>query len=465
MGTESEAAATRPEAPAPAGSKEEQQQQQPPPPPPEQASVWTREEGELIDYHTLSWWQGGIVLIAETVSLGILSLPSVLATVGLAPGIVLILIMSGLSTYSGMVLAEFRAAYPYVQNFGDALEVIGKSIGMGPLFQEVFGWAQVTFQVFVMASHLLTWTICLNTLTDSSTCTIVWAVVGLGVFAVLNFPRTLKHTAWMSMASCISIVVAVLVTIGDVAYERPIGSKAIEAAREIPFTSGMLAITNIAVSFSSHSCFFSVIGEFKKPEDFPKALALLQIADTTLYLLAAIVIYVCVGPNVPSPALSAAASRTMRKAIWGIAIPTIVIAGVIYGHVAAKYIFARIFRDSKHAVRRTKLSGIVWLAIVCGLWALSMVIAESIPVFNSLLGIVAAIFASWFSYGLPGVFWLWMHWGDFFSSKRQTARFAGNVLLFITGLLICVLGLWASIEAIATERVTKPWSCASNAAP
>ncbi|KLU86241.1 aromatic and neutral aliphatic amino acid permease, partial [Magnaporthiopsis poae ATCC 64411] len=313
MGAASEAAATRPEAQAPAKAKKEEDEKQQPPP--EQASDWAGGEGDLIDYHTLNWWQGGIVLIAETVSLGILALPSVLATVGLAPGVALILVMSALSTYSGMVIAEFRAAYPFVQNFGDALEVIGKSIGMGPLFQEVFGWAQVTFQVFVMASHLLTWTICLNTLTDSSTCTIVWAVVGLGVFAVLNFPRTLKHTAWMSMASCVSITVAVLVTIGDVAYERPIGSKSIEIAREIPLTSAILAVTNIAVSFSSHSCFFSVIGEFKKPEDFPKALALLQVADTTLYLVAAIVIYVCVGPDVPSPALSAAASRDVRKAI------------------------------------------------------------------------------------------------------------------------------------------------------
>lgn len=144
--------------------------------------------------------QGGIVLIAETVSLGILSLPSVLATVGLVPGIILILVMGCLSTYSGVVLAEFRKQYPFVRNFGDAVEVIGRSVGMGPLFQEIFGWAQVIFQVFVMGSHLLTWTICLNTLTNSSTCTIVWAVVGLGVFWVCNLPRTLKYTSYMSMA-------------------------------------------------------------------------------------------------------------------------------------------------------------------------------------------------------------------------------------------------------------------------
>jgi hypothetical protein len=116
------------------------------------------------------------------------------------PGIVLILVMGVLSTYSGLVLAEFHKAHPYVQNFGDAVEVLGKPIGMGRAFQEIFGWAQVIFQVFVMGSHLLTWTICMNTLTNSATCTVVWAVVGLGVFWVLNLPRTLKYTSWMSMA-------------------------------------------------------------------------------------------------------------------------------------------------------------------------------------------------------------------------------------------------------------------------
>ncbi|CAG9990564.1 unnamed protein product [Clonostachys byssicola] len=417
----------------------------------------------LIDYKTLTWWQGGIVLAAETVSLGILSLPSVMASVGLVPGIILILILSALSTYSGLVLAEFREEYPHVQNFGDALEVIGQPIGMGALFQEIFGWAQVLFQIMVMGSHLLTFTICMNTLTNSSTCTIVWAVVGLGVFWVLNLPRTLKYTSWMSLASCLSIIVATLMTVGDVSVGHSIaGSWTI--ARSLPFPTAFLGVTNIAIAFSSHSCFFSVISEFKKPEDFPKAMYLLQFIDTSLYMIAAVVIYLYVGEKVPSPALSAAGTVAMRKAIWGVAIPTIVIAGVIYGHVAAKYIFVRLFRNTKHLERRTKLSTVSWWGVTFVIWALSMIIAESIPVFNSLLGLIAAAFVSWFSYGLPGVFWLWMHKGNWFSDRRQTSRFLANAFLLVSGIMLCVLGLWGSIEAIAGEKKTKPWACASNAA-
>lgn len=54
------------------------------------------------------------VMIAETISLGILSLPSVLATVGLVPGFLLILGLGIIATYSGYVIGQFKERYPWV---------------------------------------------------------------------------------------------------------------------------------------------------------------------------------------------------------------------------------------------------------------------------------------------------------------------------------------------------------------
>lgn len=401
-------------------------------------------------------------MVAETVSLGILSLPSVIASVGLVPGIVLILFVGALATYSGLVIGQFVLKYPHVQNFGDAGEVIGRPMGCGRFLQEFFGWAQTIFQVFVMGSHLLTWTICLNTLTDSSMCTMIWAVVGLAIFFILNLPRTFKQAKWMSVASFCSIFTAVMITVGDVAVEKPIGDASIEIARAMPFTTAFLSVTNIAIAFCGHSCFFGIISEMKKPEDWPKALALLQICDTTLYLAAAIVIYVFVGPSVPSPALTAAGSVLMRKIIWGIAIPTILIAGVIYGHVAAKYVFDRVFRNTEHIARRTLRGTLGWIGIVGTFWILALVIAESIPVFNSLLGLICALFASWFSFGIPGMLWLSMNRGEYFKDGKKMAAFAANAFLVVVGAMICVLGLWSSGTGIAGSKAAEPWSCKSN---
>jgi hypothetical protein len=125
----------------------------------------------------------------------------------------------------------------------------------------------------------------------------------------------------------------------------------------------------------------------------------------------------------------------------------------------------RIFRNTKHEVRRTKLSTFAWIGITFTAWLVAMVVAESVPVFNSLLGLVSALFVSWFSYGLPGIFWLWMNWGKWFNRGWKSALHAiFSMILLLTGTLLCVLGLWSAGVAIAEEEKTLPWTCKSNAA-
>lgn len=95
--------------------------------------------------------QAGLIMIAETISLGILSLPSVLATIGFVPGIILIVAMGLLATYTGYVLGQYKAAYPRVHNLADALEVM-----WGPCGREVGGAAQTIFLIFG-TSRIVSW--------------------------------------------------------------------------------------------------------------------------------------------------------------------------------------------------------------------------------------------------------------------------------------------------------------------
>ena len=110
--------------------------------------------------------KAGTILFAETVSLGILSLPSVIASVGIGPGVALIVFMAILSGYSGLVFGEFCMQYPEIESFGGVGDVVGRAMGgptLGVVFGEFLGWGQTIFQIFVMGSHLLTWTIAMNT--------------------------------------------------------------------------------------------------------------------------------------------------------------------------------------------------------------------------------------------------------------------------------------------------------------
>jgi len=54
---------------------------------------------------------------------------------------------------------------------------------------------------------------------------------------------------------------------------------------------------------AGHVAFFGFISEMEKPSDWNKALALLQITDTSLYIIVALVVYRYGGMHVASPAL------------------------------------------------------------------------------------------------------------------------------------------------------------------
>lgn len=167
-----------------------------------------------------------------------------------------------------------------------------------------------------------------------------------------------------------------------------------------------------------HLAFFSFISEMKQPEDFPKALLCLQITNISLYTASAIVIYRYAGPMVASPAFGSTTS-VVEKTAYGIALPTvsaelhqfvgeadlkrqIVIAGVIYAHVNAKYVYVRLFRGTKHMSATTWLAVGSWIGIVAIMWIIALVIAKSIPTFNDLLSLISSLFVSWFTYGIAG---------------------------------------------------------------
>ena len=69
------------------------------------------------------------VMVAETVSLGILSLPSTLKAVGIVPGVILMIGLGIIATYTGYVLGQFKLRYPHVHTFADAGMIIGGRIG------------------------------------------------------------------------------------------------------------------------------------------------------------------------------------------------------------------------------------------------------------------------------------------------------------------------------------------------
>lgn len=101
------------------------------------------------------------------------------------------------------------------------------------------------------------------------------------------------------------------------------------------FQAGAVGVSNIIIAYAGHVAFFGIISELKEAKEFPKSLALLQTIAISLYTIVAVVIYRYAGNYVASPALTSA-GPLVRKIAYGIACPTIIIAGVVNAHVCVK---------------------------------------------------------------------------------------------------------------------------------
>lgn len=152
-------------------------------------------------------------MLAETVSLGVLSLPFALATLGLVPyvlsyqlllrddsrltmtsGLILVVVLGLLSTYNGYVIGQFKLAFEGVCSMGDAAGVIMGRPG------QIFGeGGQIVVLIFIMAAHLTAFTIMMNVLTGHATCSVTLSVAGLAISFLLSLPRKLENVSYLSI--------------------------------------------------------------------------------------------------------------------------------------------------------------------------------------------------------------------------------------------------------------------------
>jgi hypothetical protein len=116
----------------------------------------------------------------------------------------------------------------------------------------------------------------------------------------------------------------------------------------------------------------------------------------TFYAVIAVVMYYYAGPLVASPALGSA-SPLVTKIAFGIALPTIIVAGVVNGSVACKFVFVRIWKGTQVAQQNNLKANGSWWAICAVGWFISYILAEAIPNFNLFLGLIGALFGSLFS--------------------------------------------------------------------
>lgn len=335
---------------------------------------------------------------------------------------------------------------------------------------------------FIMGFHCLTGAKYLNTMSSHGLCTIGFsAIVGV-VSWFCSLPRTFSALAHIATFSALFTFVSVMLATIFAGIEDHPGAGypsmgeptwLVVATEGTSFVAGMNAFMNISYTFIGQITLPSFIAEMKEPNDFPKALRVVTIAEVIVFSLVGSIIYVYTGTQYnTAPAFGSLGNETYLKVSFSFMIPTIIFLGVLYASVSARFLFFRFFSGTRHLSNHTLVGWISWAAILAVLWTFAFIIAEVIPFFSDLLSLMSSLFDSFFGFIFWGLAYLRMRRADYGAKFWQARGFRSwfgaifNVFLMVVGLLFLGPGTYASVASIImgyqSDTFGGAFSCADN---
>lgn len=313
--------------------------------------------------------------------LGVLGLPFTFITLGFVPGMLSLALLSLITTWTGVVVGDFRNRHPNIHSIGDAAYMAFGSAG-----KEIMGITFWLLYTFCYGASALTVSKALNTFTNHSVCTMGFVAVAAALSLVLGMAtRTLKWMSWCGYVAIVSIFLGVWVTaIACLAQSRPaaapadlvIVDKGIRAFVRPAFGAAMAAVSTQLFALGGTASFFTIHAEMKDPNHYRRSLYLGQGFVVINYLVVSAIMYGKVGQYIASPALGSA-GETIKTIAYGISMPALLFSCFFQAHLAAKYTFVRMLRETRHLQQNTTVHWSVWIGSLVVVLVVGFVVAVS----------------------------------------------------------------------------------------
>lgn len=157
--------------------------------------------------------------------------------------------------------------------------------------------------MLICGGQILAFATAMNSITLHGTCTIVFVAVGAMIGVTIGLYRTLDKISWLTWLGLVSLMAALFAAIISVgvqdrpALAPPSGpwDRDFRWVNNPGFLPGMQAASNILLAFTGSPCFFPIISELRRPEDFNKSVYVCQTWVTVTYVLIACIMYWFVG--------------------------------------------------------------------------------------------------------------------------------------------------------------------------
>ncbi|CAG8960959.1 hypothetical protein HYFRA_00002497 [Hymenoscyphus fraxineus] len=421
-----------------------------------------------VNYRMVSWQRATIIFLKIIFATGVLSIPSAMYSLGAVGGSLSVIGWGALNTYTAVIQGDFRNSHPGCHSIADMANVLG-----GAALRELAGALFLMAYVLCAGSGILGVSIGLNALSTHAACTVWWSLIATVFVASTASIRKFHTLSWLTWAGFASIFIAVfIVVIAVTTLDRPAAAPqtgdfdlGYEIIGHPTFIVGMTASATIFVSSAGTSAFLPVISEMRRPKDFRKALYTCMSFVNLAYLSLALVVYRWCGKWVASPSLGSAGQK-IKMIAYGIGLVGLIVSATLYLHVAAKYLFVRILRNTRHLQTSTFVHWSVWLSCTFGLASLAFILAEAIPIFNFLIALTGTICFAPLAIMLPGALWLYDHPHFRKGSFGQKIAYYAHWILPALGLFLCIGGTYGVVQSIidayADGEIGGAFMCADN---
>ncbi|KAI7503838.1 hypothetical protein KC367_g1393 [Hortaea werneckii] len=431
------------------------------------------------NYRSLGWLGTAFLMMKSMIGLGVLSIPAAFDSLGLVPGVICMLCIAIVTTWSDYMIGVFKLKHPEVYGIDDVGRLLAGRIGYWTM-----GGAFCLYWIFVAGSAMLSISIALNALSLHGACTAVFvAVAAIGGFLLASI-QTLGLISWLAWFGVITILIASkftlllrfkdrTVTIGVAVEDKPSSAPPGEWQSDYKisnnpgFAEAASSLSSLVFAYAGTPSFFSIVSEMKDPRKYTRSLFICQGVVTTVYLIIGIVVYYYCGSYVACPALGSA-GQLIKRISYGLELPGLCVTMTLVIHLPAKYIFIRMLRGTKHLASNSMIHWVSWLGCTASMTLVSYVVASAIPVFGGLVSLVGALLGTLLSFQPYGLMWLYDNWTIPAENKniRWKLMVGWCAFVILSGSFLLVAGTYGSIVGIMNSfresGGTSPWTCADN---
>jgi hypothetical protein len=286
-----------------------------------------------IKLRTMSWQKAAWLLCGDQVCLAIMAQTWSLSVLGWVPGIITMVAAGILFWITSITMHKFIMKYPQIRDICDfGYYAFGKS----RIAYEWTGFMLLANNIMLIGFHVLTGAKILNTLSDHSQCTVVFSIIVMLMGIVMSAPRTLRHVSFMSMFSAACMALAILLFLifagiedaplygyyGNYPTDGPVRTYAFP----LPGTTWvgcMNAVLNITFLWVPQILFPTFIAEMERPQDFPKALAVLAGISAFLFICPPAIGFHYLGQYSTAPAFGSLGPQAYKKGSFAfVIVPT-----------------------------------------------------------------------------------------------------------------------------------------------